>query len=379
VGGSLAVDVYCEGERLVGVDIPIAALSITREGQGEGLAALRRKPRAKPALPEGLVELDRKVEVKARGIEPATLACSLLVPASHAAVTTRSKKGATAALPAVAFVTGSGAQDRDEDTYGPGGLKLAIFKVIAIELGQAGIASLRCDDRGSGGSSGTYAGATLATFAADAAAAVSALRAEPAIDPARVGMIGHSEGGIIAPLVASRDPRVRALVLMAGTGRPLDVIIMEQLRRGLERTGKPADEIERDQARMRAALDAIRDGKPLPADMSAVEQQQWETGRAWMQSHFRHDPAAVAAKLGRIPVLIAQGDTDRQVALADADALAAGFAKAKNRKVQKKVYAGLNHLFARSTTGDVSEYSDPEATIDAGFLADVVAFLKASL
>ncbi|HVK76528.1 MAG TPA: alpha/beta fold hydrolase [Kofleriaceae bacterium] len=379
IGGSLTIDVFCDGDRLLGLDIPLAGLTATREGADEAVAALRRKPRTKPELPAGLVELDRTVEVKAKGVEPATLACSLLVPASHAEVKARAKKGPTAALPAVAFITGSGSQDRDEDSYGPGGLKLAIFKVMAIELGKAGIASLRCDDRGSGKSTGSFEKAVLETFTADTAATVAALRAEPAIDPARVGLIGHSEGGIVAPLVASRDPKVRALVLMAGTGRPLDVILLEQLRRGLERSGRPADEVEQEMARSTAILAAIAAGKPLPDDIDEREKKQWEDSRAWMASHIKHDPAKIAAKLSKVSVLIAQGDTDRQVAVADADALAAAFAKARNKQAQKKIYAGLNHLFARSTTGEISEYADPDARVDEGFLTDVVGFLRRSL
>lgn len=379
IGGEMVIDVHCDGARLVGVDMPSVGLTTTREGSEAAVAAARRPPRSKPALPDGLVELDRTVAVKAKGIEPATLACALVLPSSHASVKVRGRTGPTAALPAVVFLTGSGPQDRDEDSYGPGGLKLAIFKVMAIELGQAGIASLRCDDRGTGRSTGTLMKTTLDSNVADAAAAVAALRAEPAIDPARIGMIGHAEGGVIAPVVAARDPRLRALVLMAATGRPLGAVLLEQLRLGFERSGKPADELERDLATARAIVDAIAAGKPLPAGLTEAEVASWETSRPWMRSHLLHDPAKVAARLGRLAVLIAYGEADRQVARADTDALATGFAKAKNRKVQTKLYPRLNHLFARSTTGDISEYSDPDAEVDRRFLADVVAFLKAAL
>ncbi len=373
VGGDLSLALYCDGDRLLAVDVPLQGLIAVRQGEEARFEQLRIKPREKPALPEGLVELARKVEVPATAPGgAATLGCTLLVPSASAAIVKRPKRGA---LPAVVFITGSGKQDRDEDSYGPGGLKLAIFKTIAIELGKAGIASLRCDDRGGGESTGDFTAATLDTFVADTSAAVAALRAEPAIDPARIGLVGHSEGGIVAPLVATRDPRLRALVLMAGTGRTLDLIILEQLERGLRHGGLTDDDLQARLARTRAVFAAIRDGKPLPDDVPADERAQWAAGQAWLASHFKHDPALTAAKLGKVAVLIAQGARDQQVAIADAEALKAAFAKAHNPRVEYKVYPDLNHLFAHTETGDLAEYASPTAAVDEQFLRDLVGFL----
>lgn len=380
IAGSLAADLFCEGERFLGLDVPLMSIAVTRDGAEARVAPLRRKPREKPAVPAGLVELPRTVSVPAApGVPAATLACSLVVPASHAAVAKRTRRGPQRALPAVTFITGSGNQDRDEDSYGSGGLKLSIFKTIAIELGQAGIASLRCDDRGGGGSTGDFKTATLQVLAADAAAALAALRAEPAVDPARTGMVGHSEGGIIAPLVSlALKPKPRALVLMAGTGRPFDVIIQEQLKRGLERSGLPAAEAAAELARRQAIYDALRAGKPLPAGLDPIEAKEYSEGQEWMISHLRHDPAATAARVKGVAVLIAQGALDQQVAVADADALEAAL-RPGNKVVEKIVYPGLNHLFAATTTGNLIEYTDPDARVDAGFLGDVVRFLKTNL
>ena len=190
-------------------------MTATRAGWEEIGGALENSERKKPSLPPGLIEEERTV--KASGAE---LACSLLLPAER-----------KPRLPAVVFITGSGPEDRDEDTVGPGGLKLAIFKVIAIELGRAGIASLRCDDRGTAKSTGSFRSATLETFVADTSAEVAALRAEAAIDPARVGLIGHSEGAIIAPVVAKADPKIAALV--AEMVRSPEVM-RRRLREGIE-------------------------------------------------------------------------------------------------------------------------------------------------
>lgn len=379
VASMVALDVYCDGVRFLALDVPAQGLTVTRTGEEARVTALRKKPREKPALPEGLVELERTVEVPAApGVEPAKLGCSLLVPVSHRDVKKRMTKGPERALPGVIFITGSGTQDRDEDTYGPGGLKLSIFRTMAIELGKAGIASLRCDDRGSGASTGSLVDVTLRTYTADAAATMAALRAEPAVNPAKTGIIGHSEGAIIAPLATlTLAPKPRALVLMAGTGRPFDVVLDEQALGAMQRAGMAEAEIAKEMAKRKAVYEALRAGKPLPTDLAPAEAKAWSTDQAWLVSHLRHDPAATAAKVKRVAVLVAQGALDQQVAVADADALEA--ALKKQNKVTKKVYPGLNHLFAATKTGDISEYAAPEAEVDATFLADVVRFLTANL
>jgi fermentation-respiration switch protein FrsA (DUF1100 family) len=199
------------------------------------------------------------------------------------------------------------------------------------------------------------------------------------VNPAKTGMIGHSEGGIIAPLVTlTLVPRPRALVLMAGTGRPFDVIIDEQARHAMEQGGMPKAEIDAEMAKRASVYAALRTGKPLPSTLDPAEAKEWSRNQAWMVSHLKHDPAKTAAKVKGVAVLIAQGSLDKQVSVADADALEVAL-KQHNKVVEKRVYPGLNHLFAPAKTGDVSEYSDPELNVDATFLADVVRFLTANL
>lgn len=380
LGGALAADVYCQGDKIIAVDSALRGFTATRAGSEELASQVRRKERQKPALADGLVELDRKVEVAAgKDIEAATLACSLVVPASHADVKARQTQGAQAALPAVILIGGSGKQDRDGDSYGPGGVKLSVFKVIASELGKAGIASLRCDDRGTGGSTGDYTKGNLPAFTADAAAMVAALRVEPAVDPKRVGAVGHSAGASRALLVASTDRKIRSLVLMGGPGRPLDVVVLEQIQRALERSGMAKEQVETELTRARAALAAIRKGEPLPADVPESHRATWEQSRTTLHTFLDLDPAATARKVKRAAVLIAQGDKDQQVTVADAEALRAALAKAGNKKVEYKVYPDHNHLFAVSTTGNPSEYADANTEVDPAFAADVAAFLKKRL
>jgi len=313
--------------------------------------------RKKPPLPETLEEQPRKVKSG-----DAVLACSLLLP-----------KQRSGRLPGVIFVTGSGPQDRDEDTPGPGGLKLSIFKTIAIALGEAGIASLRCDDRGVGESTGSLKDVTLDMFVGDARATLAALRAEPAIDPERTGIIGHSEGGVIAPMVASADPKVRAIVLMAGTGRPLDDVLYEQVEREARDSGMSGEQLKKEMDLQRRTTNAIRDGKPLPADLPADKRSVVDAAGPWLRSHFNHDPAKTIPTV-KAKVMIGQGGKDTQVSVRDAELLH----RAKPDAVYK-IYPGLNHLFAKAQTGSITEYSDPNAKVDEGFLKDVVGFLKENL
>jgi len=372
LGGAVKAVLYCDGRQLIGVDVPITGLTAVRSGRYVDVSLARPLPKPEPTLPTGLIELTREVVVRGgRHTDPATLACTLLVPASHATRTRRDRK---TALPAVVFVTGSGAQDRDENTVGGGGLRLGAFKVLAIALGKAGVASMRCDDRGTGASTGDFGTATLDTFIADATATIAALRKEPAVDPARIGVIGHSEGGVIAPILAARDRRLIAIALLAAPGRPLDVVLLEQVARALRRAGTADDERAAALERHRAAFAAIRASEPLP---DTAEAREWMGGEAWLRSHLHHDPAAAAARLGKLSVLIAQGGKDQQVGVVDAEALEDALHRAGRPRVTYRFYPDLNHLFARSTTGDVSEYADPDAVVDPAFVADVVTFFAA--
>src|SRR6185503_11468369 len=120
------------------------------------------------------------------------------------------------------------------------------------------VASLRCDDRGAGQSTGDSRRVTLETLARDARAALATLRHEPAVDPARVAVIGHAEGAIVAPIVAARTPDVRALALLAPPGRPLDAVIIDQEQASMRRFGLGQAEIDDNVAELRATFEAVR-------------------------------------------------------------------------------------------------------------------------
>ena len=141
----------------------------------------------------------------------------------------------TGPFPAVLLVTGSGPQNRDEEVFGH-----RPFLVIADSLARGGIAVLRCDDRGVGASTGDPREATSADFARDARAELEWVRRVPLIDPSRVGVAGHSEGGLIAAMLAAEDPRIAFIVLLACPGLPGDELLVLQ-NAALARAGGAAE------------------------------------------------------------------------------------------------------------------------------------------
>jgi dienelactone hydrolase len=367
LGGTMRALLLCDRGRLIALELPLVGLAAVRRGRAGDVAAAAAAPRTKPPLPAGLIEEPRTVRVAAgRHGDHALLACALVRPAVDPAPRPPARR------PAVVLITGSGAQDRDGDSVGPAGVKLSLLKVLAGALGAAGVVSLRCDDRGTAASTGSYGDATLDTFVGDAAAMVAALRREPTVDRGRLIVVGHSEGAVVAPRVAVRDRTIAGLVLLAGPGRAIDVVLLEQVALTLRRAGLTGDEIETALGHHRDAFAAIRAGAPLP---ETAEAREWSGGEAWLGSHLRHDARATAAALRDLDVLVAQGGLDQQVAVADADVLAAALRTAAGVRVTVALYPALNHNFAASDTGDVSEYVYPDLEIDAAFVADVVAFV----
>jgi alpha/beta superfamily hydrolase len=149
----------------------------------------------------------------------------------------------------VFLITGSGPQDRDETLRDH-----KTFLVLSDYLTRQGIVVLRADDRGVGKSEGTFAGATTADFATDAEAALAYLKTRPEVDHRKTGLIGHSEGGIIAPLVASRNQDVAFIVMLAGSGVPGDQIIMAQTEAVNRASGLPPERVAAAMKQERAVL-----------------------------------------------------------------------------------------------------------------------------
>ena len=330
--------------RLTGLAVPSQNVRVVRV-EGTRTAAVAKPDYSAPANAPYTAE-----DVTVRSTGGVTLKGTLTLPV------TRPARGA----PAVVTITGSGAQTRDEALPGMSGYRP--FREIADTLGRLGIAVLRLDDRGAGESDAGPAGPTSADFADDVRAALAYLRSRPEIDGDRLGLVGHSEGGMIAPMVASTDPRLRAIVLMAGPSWTGRTILQYQQRYAadsmLKLTGTARD----------SALQVM--AKSLDSAASA---------QPWVRFFLDYDPLATAKRVKQ-PVLVLQGATDRQVTPSQAVELAAAFRAGGNRDVTMKVFPSTNHLFLADPSGNPAGYARlPVKTVRPEVLGAVADWLAAKL
>ncbi|MGJ5817509.1 alpha/beta hydrolase family protein [Paludibaculum fermentans] len=321
-----------------------------------------RKRRQEPRPPYPYQVEDVKFPSKAAGV---TLAGTMTIP-----------RGA-GPFPAVALITGSGPQDRDEALRGH-----KPFAVLADHLTRQGIAVLRYDDRGIGQSTGTFATATSTDFSRDAEGALDYLIGRKDVDPKRVGLAGHSEGGIIAPMVAARRPEVAFVVMLAGTGVTGAEVIVEQGARQMAAAGESDEKIRKDtelQMKIVAVVASEKDNAAariklleiLPAGELAEREARRMT-TPWMREFLFYDPAPALEKV-KCPVLAVNGEKDLQV-LPDQNLprIEAALKKGGNRDFSIVRLPGLNHLFQTATTGAAAEYAQIEETM-APVLLDTVS------
>ena len=298
--------------------------------------------------------------------------------------------------PAAVLVSGSGGQNRDSDLAG-----FPVFGVMADHLTRHGIAVLRYDDPGVGGSTGDVLQETIHDRAGNVLAAVGLLLQHAEIDPDRIGLVGHSEGGIVAPLAATRSDDVSFLVLLAGTGVPGDEILKAQLEVLLEDEGATAEEIQTARAQQQRLFSALTTGEgweeveqearrvllesiaatpeseraaitDVDAYVDIVIKQQLATVQSpWYKSFFEYDPGPVLERLS-VPVLALFGELDAQVpAEMNAAAMVAALSAVDNPDFTLFVLPGANHLFQTAVTGSVSEYSELKAEFVPGFLEHI--------
>jgi hypothetical protein len=276
--------------------------------------------------------------------------------------------------PAVLLITGSGSQDRDETLFGH-----KPFWVIADHLTRKGIAVLRVDDRGIGKTTGDPLTATVEDHVTDAEAGVAFLKTQPEIDPKRIGLIGHSEGGVIAPVVAAKSSDIAFLVSLAGPAVSGAELNPMQVRALLEAGKAPpaiVDEIVAGQESLMKLLVADAPEKELQDAVKALAkvavkltpgvnpddvEAQKTTAREmipllspWFRSWAKLDPALHLAKL-EVPILIMIGEKDLQVP-AGPNLEQAKAALAGNPKLRAEQLPGLNHLFQTATVGTMDEY-----------------------
>lgn len=291
--------------------------------------------------------------------------------------------------PAVILISGSGPQERDSAIPGIDGYRP--FAEIASTLSAAGIAVLRYDDRGAGASTGVNLTATTADLADDARAALRFVQRRPDIDPLQVGLVGHSEGALIAPMLASRDPGVAFFVALAPpVADPIEGLVVQE-RRMLEAAGMPpeqvADSVEttrvvlqlneasdwevleavlrytaKGQLEAMPAAQRAAFGDDVDAALDALVAPAMAQQRTWMHWFVTHDPAPYWRRV-QVPALAVFGDHDVQVDLSQHRGALEGIkAAAGLEKVDIATIAGANHLFLRANTGGVHEYGqlDPK-------------------
>lgn len=291
-------------------------------------------------------------------------------------------------FPAVVLVSGTGRNTRDETVWDH-----RIFLVLADAFARRGIAVMRYDKRGVGDSNGDYDAATTADFADDAEAGVEFIKSRPEIDARRIGMLGHSEGGIIVPMVAARDSDVRFIILMAGPGLRGDRLFVEQSALTARVYGAPDDYIARrrevdealyeavvaapSQAEARTRAQAIIDKAVADhvVDHAEARTLAQDVSRPWERFFLAYDPAPVVSRVG-VPILALNGSLDVQVP-AKSDLAAIRAAVVRNPDATVRELPGLNHLFQRAKTGGPNEYNDIEETVDPDALNLIVEWAVA--
>jgi pimeloyl-ACP methyl ester carboxylesterase len=290
-------------------------------------------------------------------------------------------------FPAIILISGTGRNTRDEDVWGH-----KVFVVLADALNRAGIAVLRYDKRGVGGSTGDYDAATTADFASDADAAVTWLKTQPEIAPRHIGVLGHSEGGIIAPAVAAADKSVAFVVMIAGPAIRGDKLFVLQSAMTAKTYGAPDDYIAKrkvfDQGLYDAIISAHSDAEALDRakaivaqgvvakliDTNEAETLPQDDTRPWERYFLAYDPAPKLASL-TVPVLALNGSLDVQVP-AKEDLAAVREALKNNPNGTVIELPRMNHLLQDAKTGSPSEYNDIEETMSPTALKLITDWVK---
>jgi len=297
----------------------------------------------------------------------------------------------------VVLITGSGPQNRDEELMGH-----KPFLILSDYLTRNGIAVLRYDDRGMFSSKGNFAKSTTFDFATDVESAVNYLKTRKEIDPKHIGLIGHSEGGIIAPMVAVKSKDVRFIILMAGTGvQGSELLIRQQEAIGkasgikdedLKKTAEINKEAYKiicnttDTTKLKSELTAFLKlkAKEVPASQmpkgmnedELVKMEMIQLNSPWMLNFIRYNPEPMLEKV-KCDVLAINGDKDLQVdSKINLPAIENALKKGGNKKFTIKELPGLNHLFQECTTGLPKEYAEIEQTISPTALETMANWIK---
>lgn len=300
-------------------------------------------------------------------------------------------------FPAVVLISGSGPQNRDEEVFGH-----KPFLVLSDHLTRNGIAVLRFDDRGTAKSEGNFSIATSEDFTRDVQAAIEYLKTRNEINHQQIGLIGHSEGGIIAPMVAVKSPDVAFVVLLAGTGIPGDELLLLQ-QQLIGRAYGLSDEELNQAAVINKEAFRIMKGSDQPDELSKlltdflkenlksipdsqkpqgmsedelVSMQVQQLVNPWMRFFMAHNPAPVLENV-TCPVLALNGEKDLQVPPKEnLSAIEKSILKGGNNRITVKELPGLNHLFQECETGSPAVYAEIEQTISPKALNEISSWIS---
>ncbi len=301
-------------------------------------------------------------------------------------------------FPVVVLISGSGPQNRDEELMGH-----KPFLILSDYLTRNGIGVLRFDDRGCYESKGDFAKATTFDFATDVEAAIKYLKTRKEVDKKHIGLIGHSEGGIIASIVASKDKYVDFIVLLAGTGIPgSELLILQQEAIG-KASGMTEEQLEKtktinsgifkimtektDSTTIASELTeylnkAIKENPDMQENLKPediIKQVIAQTTSPWMLNFIRYNPATALEKV-KCPVLALNGSKDLQVpAKVNLPAIETSVKKGGNKKITTKELPGLNHLFQECNTGLPKEYAEIKQTMSPTALEEITSWIKQTI
>jgi dipeptidyl aminopeptidase/acylaminoacyl peptidase len=327
-GGPLEVSVTIDDRmRFVRLEIPSVALTVVRDDASS--VAMRPASVRNPT--------DADVTIPANGF--------------HLAGTLTSPPGVADRLrtPGIVLVGGSGPTDRDEMVAG-----IPVFAQLAKALADSGYTVLRYDKRGVGQSGGRTETATLSDYADDVMAAVKWLARRKDIDPRKLVVAGHSEGGSVALMAASRGKKIKGVISIAAPGSKGGDLILQQQQHVLDGMKIPDTEKQAKielQKKIQAAVVSGTGWDGVPDEL----RKQAET--PWFRSMLMYDPAQALQKVKQ-PILIIQGDLDTQVPPSEADRLAElARARKKAGPVEVVHIPGINHLLVPATSGEVAEYT----------------------
>lgn len=291
----------------------------------------------------------------------------------------------------VVLMSGSGPQDRDETLMGH-----KPFLVLADYLTRHGIMVLRYDDRGVGDSTGSFVGTTTIEFSEDAQSAAHFLMDHAMVDPDKVGIMGHSEGGLAAPFIADRDESIAFIVLLAGTGVPISEVLIDQTAAMYRSGGNDEAYIEAAMNARRALFDALSadaDEETLlklvmelnKAEWGITDEEQLRTvsermmpsfTEPWLRAALSLDPREPLARI-QIPVLALNGSKDFQVSpRLNLDAIRDALERGGNTRYTVVELAGLNHLFQHAQSGMLHEYAVIEETFAPEALALIESWIR---